>query len=116
MQDILVAAEKIEKYTQELSYDDFLDNDLISDAVIKNILVIREVTKNIPDEIRQASPHIEWRKMDGMRDMMIHGYFSINYRIVWDVVRNKIPVLKQHVERLLNESWISIQTICAVWE
>lgn len=89
LQDILVAAEKIEKYTQGLSYDDFLDNDLISDAVIKNILVIGEVAKNIPDEIRQASPHIEWRKMAGMRDMMIHGYFSINYRIVWDVVRRQ---------------------------
>ncbi|WP_461201834.1 HepT-like ribonuclease domain-containing protein [Anoxybacillus sp. TBDG-1] len=99
----MAAAEKIEKYTQGLSYDDFLDNDLISDAVIKNILVIGEAAKNIPDEMRQASPYIEWRKMAGMRDMMIHGYFPINYRIVWDVVRNKIPKLKQHVEQLLNE-------------
>lgn len=76
----------------------------MSDAVIKNILVIGEATKNIPNEIRQAHPHIEWRKMAGMRDMMIHGYFSINYRIVWDVVQNKIPKLKQHVEQLLNEN------------
>ncbi|MBB5325905.1 uncharacterized protein with HEPN domain [Anoxybacillus tepidamans] len=104
LQDILAAAEKIEKYTKDLSYDDFLDNDLVSDAVIKNILVIGEATKNIPDEIRQAHPHIEWRKMAGMRDMMIHSYFSINYRIVWDVVQNKIPKLKQHVEQLLNEN------------
>lgn len=104
LQDILAAAEKIEKYTKGLSYDDFLDNDLVSDAVIKNILVIGEATKNIPDEIRQAHPHIEWRKMAGMRDMMIHSYFSINYRIVWDVVQNKIPKLKQHVEQLLNEN------------
>ncbi|MGJ7034631.1 HepT-like ribonuclease domain-containing protein [Anoxybacillus eryuanensis] len=103
LQDILAAAEKIEKYTQGLSYDDFLDNDLISDAVIKNILVIGEAAKHIPDEMRQASPHIEWRKMAGMRDMMIHGYFSINYRIVWDVVQNKIPRLKQHIMQLLNE-------------
>ncbi|WP_111646655.1 HepT-like ribonuclease domain-containing protein [Paranoxybacillus vitaminiphilus] len=100
----MFSAEKIEKYTKGLSYDDFLDNDLVSDAVIKNILVIGEATKNIPNEIRQAHPHIEWRKMAGMRDMMIHGYFSINYRIVWDVVQNKIPKLKQHVEQLLNEN------------
>jgi len=103
LQDILAAAEKIEKYTKGLSYDDFLNKDLVSDAVIKNILVIVEATKNIPNEIRETHPHIEWRKMAGMRDMMIHGYFSINYRIVWDVVQNKIPKLKQHVEQLLSD-------------
>ncbi|KZN95634.1 MULTISPECIES: HepT-like ribonuclease domain-containing protein [Aeribacillus] len=104
LQDILAAAEKIEKYTKGLSYDDFLNKDLVSDAVIKNILVIVEATKNIPNEIRETHPHIEWRKMAGMRDMMIHGYFSINYRIVWDVVQNKIPKLKLHVEQLLIEN------------
>ncbi|MBE3570381.1 MAG: DUF86 domain-containing protein [Bacillales bacterium] len=82
LEDILSAAEKIEKYTKGLSYDDFLDNDLVTDAVIKNILVIREATKNIPEEIRRANPHVEWRKMVGMRDVMIHGYFSVHYRIV----------------------------------
>lgn len=80
-----------------------MDNDLVSDAVIKNILVIGEATKNIPDEIREANPNIEWRKMVGMRDMMIHGYFSINYRIIWDVVQDKIPTLKKQVEQLLKE-------------
>jgi uncharacterized protein with HEPN domain len=103
LEDILTAAVKVEKYTQGLSFDDFMDNDLISDAVIKNILVIGEATKNIPDEIRQKSSGIEWRKMAGMRDMMIHGYFSINYKIVWDVVQNKIPTLKKQVEQLLND-------------
>ncbi|MFS0647138.1 DUF86 domain-containing protein [Siminovitchia sp. 179-K 8D1 HS] len=101
MEDIYAAAVKIESFTKGLSYDDFLDNDLVSDAVIKNILVIGEATKNIPEEIRKRNQHIEWRKMAGMRDMMIHGYFSINYRIVWDVVQNKIPVLKQQIQKLL---------------
>ena len=103
LEDILVAAVKVEKYTKGLTFDEFIDNDLISDAVIKNILVIGEATKNIPDEIRQKSSGIEWRKMAGMRDMMIHGYFSINYKIVWDVVQNKIPTLKKQVEQLLND-------------
>ena len=103
LEDILAAAAKVEKYTDGLSYDKFIDNDLVSDAVIKNILVIGEATKNISDEIRQLNPQIEWRKMAGMRDMIIHGYFSINYRIVWDVVKNKIPELKKQVEQLLQE-------------
>ncbi|GGB63405.1 hypothetical protein GCM10011409_45580 [Lentibacillus populi] len=66
-------------------------------------MVIGEATKNIPVEIRKMNPQVEWRKMAGMRDMMIHGYFSINYRIVWDVVQNKIPTLRQQVEQLLKE-------------
>lgn len=103
LEDIIIASNKVLKYTKGLSYDDLMDNDLVSDAVIKNILVIGEATKNIPDEIREANPNIEWRKMAGMRDMMIHGYFSINYRIVWDVVQDKIPTLKKQVEQLLKE-------------
>lgn len=65
--------------------------------------MIGEATKNIPEGIRQMNLQVEWRKMAGMRDMMIHGYFSINYRIVWDVVQNKIPTLRQQVEQLLKE-------------
>jgi uncharacterized protein with HEPN domain len=66
LEDILAAATKVEKYTMGLSFDEFVDNDLVSDAVIKNILVIGEATKNIPDVIRKVNPEIEWRKMDGM--------------------------------------------------
>ncbi|WP_235357098.1 DUF86 domain-containing protein [Bacillus alveayuensis] len=53
--------------------------------------MIGEATKNIPDEIRQAHPHIEWRKMAGMRDMMIHGHFSINYRFQYFQDGCRIP-------------------------
>lgn len=103
LEDIYTAADKIEKYTNGLTYDEFVDDDLVTDAVVKNILVIGEATKNIPEEIRQENPHIEWRKMAGMRDMVIHGYFSINYRIIWDVVTNKIPTLKSHIKQLLQK-------------
>ncbi|WMT17730.1 HepT-like ribonuclease domain-containing protein [Parageobacillus toebii] len=78
-----------------MDYESFLDNELVCDAVIKNILVIGEAAKNIPQEIRQKNSQIEWSKIAGMRDMMIHGYVSVNYRIVWDVVTNKIPALNR---------------------
>ena len=63
--------------------------------------MIGEAAKNIPEEIKRTNPNIEWRKMAGMRDMMIHGYFSINYHILWDVVENKIPILIREIEKLL---------------
>ncbi|WP_407691401.1 HepT-like ribonuclease domain-containing protein [Robertmurraya mangrovi] len=62
LEDIYTAAVKIETFTAGLSFDDFIDNDLVSDAVIKNILVIGEATKNIPEQIRKDNPQIEWRK------------------------------------------------------
>lgn len=101
LEDIHSAAIKIEKFTDGLTFDEFESNELISDAVIKNILVIGEAAKNIPSDIRMKNPHIEWRKMAGMRDMLIHGYFSINFRIVWDVVQNKIPILKAQIKKLM---------------
>lgn len=101
LEDIYAAALKIETFTEGLSFDEFEDNELVSDAVIKNILVIGEATKNIPNHIRTENPQIEWRKMAGMRDMMIHGYFLINYQIVWDVVQNKIPTLRQQIKNLI---------------
>lgn len=75
LEDIFIAAEKIETFTNGLTFDDFLENELVSDAVIKNILVIGEATKNIPEELRRRNPHVEWKKMARMRDMMIHPNF-----------------------------------------
>ncbi|RMH00521.1 MAG: DUF86 domain-containing protein, partial [Chloroflexi bacterium] len=58
-------------------------------------------TKQVPEDIRQKYPHIQWRAMAGMRDRLIHGYFGIDYDIVWDVVINKIPALQQDIEEIL---------------
>lgn len=78
LEDILLASKKIAKYTKDISYNEFIENDLVADAVIKNILVIGEAAKHIPVEIKDTYPQIEWRKLAGMRDMLIHGYFTIN--------------------------------------
>lgn len=100
LEDIIAAAAKVEIYTEGLSYDKFIDNELVSDAVLRTFWLLEKQPKIFLMKIRQLHPQIEWRKMAGMRDMMIHGYFSINYRIVGDIVKNKIPQKKKQVEQL----------------
>lgn len=69
----------------------------------RSIEIIGEASKQLSTEIRDRYPQIEWRAVFGMRDRLIHGYFSIDYEIVWDVVDNKIPHLRQEVVRMIEE-------------
>ncbi|MCS7289039.1 MAG: DUF86 domain-containing protein [Roseiflexus sp.] len=70
-------------------------------AFVRSIEVIGEAVKQMPDTFRQQYPAIEWRAMAGMRDRLIHGYFGVDYDIVWDVVMNKIPTLDRAVRQIL---------------
>lgn len=103
LQDIPDSIIKIEKYTNSLSYDTFVKNDLVIDAVIRNLEIIGEAVKNLPGEIKRKNTNIDWRKTAGIRDILIHEYFGIDLNILWDIVQNKIAPLKQAVEKLIKE-------------
>jgi uncharacterized protein with HEPN domain len=77
LEDILDALEKIENYTKNLSFAEFADNGMAVDAVIRNYEVIGEATKNIPEEIKEKYPEVEWKEATGFRDVLIHDYFGI---------------------------------------
>jgi len=68
---------------------------------VRSLEVIGEATKNIPDELQNEYPQIQWRAIAGMRDRLIHSYFGIDYDIVWDVLRNHIPVLAETINVML---------------
>lgn len=89
--------------SQGLEKNEFLQDETLKRAFVRSIEIIGEATKQIPDDLRQKYDHIEWRAMAGMRDRLIHGYFGVDYDIVWDVVINKVPVLRQEIEQILKK-------------
>lgn len=100
LSDIIGAVNKIERYTNSLSFQDFLQNELVQDGVVRNLEIIGETAKKIPDHIKRKKPDIEWKKIAGLRDILIHDYFGIDVVIVWDIIKNKIPVLKKNILNL----------------
>ncbi len=85
-----------------LRCEDFLDDEDLKRAFVRSLEIIGEAIKNVPPDIKQKNPHIDWKAFAGMRDKLIHGYFGVNYRIVWDVVSAEVPQLKNDIELVLN--------------
>ena len=89
--------------SRDLDVTYFLRDETLKRAYVRSLEVIGEAAKQVPDEFRSRYPKVEWRAMSGMRDRLIHGYFGIDYYLVWDVVRNKVPTLLDHIARILAE-------------
>ncbi len=100
--DIREAARRVVIYTEGMEYDDFLQDLKTQDAVIRNLEIIGEAVKNIPDEMRAEAPNIPWKSIAAMRDKLIHHYFGVNLDIVWSVIRKDLPTLVEAVEALVS--------------
>ena len=101
IKDIVDSIEKIEKYCQNITYEQFLQDDKTKDAVVRNLEIIGEAAKNIPDHIKEISSETAWKSMAGMRDKLIHEYAGVDLKIVWAVIQEELPPLRPEVERLL---------------
>ena len=86
-----------------LTKDNFLDDETLKRAVVRSLEIIGEATKKIPADFKVKWNLIQWKNMAGMRDRLIHDYFGVNYSIVWDVFKNKIPELFDQIQILLKE-------------
>ena len=87
--------------SRELDRDKFLQDATVQRAFVRSLEIIGEAAKNVPDDFRRQYEHIDWRSIAGMRDRLIHAYFGVDYDIVWDVVTNKVPTLKQEFQRII---------------
>lgn len=93
----------ISSVTGNLSKEDFLNDETLKRAIIRSLEIIGEATKKIPADFKVKWNLIQWKNMAGMRDRLIHDYLGINYSIVWDVIKNKIPNLSKQIQKVLNE-------------
>ena len=87
LKDILDSIKKIEKYSDGIHFDKFSSDELIQDGVVRNLEIIGEAVKNIPDDMKNKYPDLDWKKIAGLRDILIHAYFGVDVEIVWDIVK-----------------------------
>lgn len=80
-----------------------MEDEVLQRACLRSLEVIGEATKNLSDEFKAGHPEVEWRKIAGMRDKLIHHYFGVDWAVVWIVLENKIPQLRNDVETLIEE-------------
>lgn len=98
--DIIGCCRKVQRYSTGMDFTSFKADDRTYDAVIRNLELIGEAVKQLPDEARTKSPTVEWRKIAGMRDVLAHAYFGIDDVILWDVIQNKVPELLAAIEHV----------------
>ena len=103
LRDILEAAEGAEQFLAGLEFDDFVSDRKTVYAVVHALEIVGEPTKNIPDTLRQRYPSVPWREMAGMRDKLIHEYFGVNLRRVFDTVHAGLPPLRQAISDILQQ-------------
>ena len=101
--DILDAISRVEGYTHDAKKEEFLENLMMQDAVMYQIEIVGEASNGISEEFRETHASLPWLQMRAIRNKIVHDYRGINLHIIWDTVKNDLPLLKEQVRSLLGE-------------
>ncbi|MGB3512775.1 MAG: DUF86 domain-containing protein [Microcoleaceae cyanobacterium] len=104
-EDIIVASDKVMRYTEGMGLREFVADERTFDAVVRNLQIIGEAVKQIPPEMRSRYPQVEWRKIAWLRDVLAHAYFSLQDEMIWVLVQTKIPELLVEVRIIVNQEF-----------
>ena len=103
IEDILESIKLIEKYLGNTSKENLDNNQKLKDSIVRRLEIIGEAVKNIPDNFRKKYPEVPWKKIAGLRDIIIHTYFSIDLDITWDIIKKDLPDLKEKMLKIRTE-------------
>ena len=103
LQDILDACHHIQSFVQSMDFEQFESDEKTSSAVIRKLEIIGEAVKNIPDFIREKYPQLDWKDMAGMRDRLTHGYFGVDYFLVWETIEHDVPRVISIISQIIND-------------
>jgi len=98
---IIESIERIESYIEGLDEKSFLESTLVQDAVVRNLQVMSESTQRLSEETKQAQPEIDWYRIAGFRNILVHDYLGIEMETVWNIVEKELPLLKKAVNRMM---------------
>ena len=103
LEDMIEAANKIERYTDGMDYETFSDDEKTIDAVVRNFEIIGEAANRLGSEFHESHNKIEWNRIRGFRNRIVHHYFGIDYEIVWSIIQNDLGSLKGQLVDLLKD-------------
>ncbi|MCK5698537.1 MAG: DUF86 domain-containing protein [Candidatus Aenigmarchaeota archaeon] len=103
LRHIMESIENIEDFTKDISITEFQDSALIQNGVIRCLEIIGEAVKNIPDDMKKRYPEVPWKKIAGLRDVLIHAYFEVDLDLTWDITKTDLPELKKNIKKILED-------------